>query len=157
MNKITLKINEVYELNTELNGIISNKTGEVIKGGLLGEKLNITVKYWLTKLNDELRKHIDSVENLKEDLIKKIGNVDKDGNIFIPMRINEVFDKDNILLSYDINPTFIEFQKEFEKLLQEEVEITYRQIKLEDISIETEITPNILFKLIQKPAEESAN
>lgn len=149
MKQIKLKLFEVYELNSELKGIINTSTGEKLSKGLLDEKLSITTKYWLTDLNDKLEKEINSVDKIKEDLIKKLGTADDQGNISLAMRINEVFDKDNNIVSYDYNPAFVEYQTEFNKLLQEEVEISYREFKLEDIDIETEVNPKILFKLIQ--------
>lgn len=149
MKQIKLKLFEVYELNGELRGIINQQTGEKVSKGLLDEKLSITVKYWLTDLSDKLEKEIKSVDKIKEELLKKLGTADDQGNISLSMRINEVFDKDNNIVSYDINPVFLEYQTEFNKLLQEEVEISYREFKLEDIDVETEVNPNILFKLIQ--------
>ena len=148
MEKITLKLYEVFELNAELKGIINQQTGEIIRKGLLDEKLSISVKYWLDRLSEKLKKEIDSIEKLKEESIKKLGTADKDGNISIPMRINEVFDKDNILISYDMNPVFVEYQKEISSLMEQECEFEYNLLTLEDINIKTEVNPKILFKLI---------
>ena len=150
MEKIILKLHEVYELNLELKGSINQQTGETIKKGILDEKISISVKYWLDKLSLKLKTEIDLVEKLKEEIIKKLGVVDEQGNYSIPLRINEKFDDKDELLSYDVNPTFLEYQSEFEKLINQEVEIEYNAINLEDINIQSEVYPRILFKLTKQ-------
>jgi hypothetical protein len=150
MEKIILKLHEVYELNLELKGSINQQTGETIRKGILDEKISISVKYWLDKLSLKLKTEIDLVEKLKEEIIKKLGVVDEQGNYSIPLRINEKFDDKDELLSYDINPTFLEYQSEFEKLINQEVEIEYNAINLEDINIQSEVYPRILFKLTKQ-------
>ena len=150
MEKITLKLHEVYELNLELKGSINQQTGEVIRKGILDEKLSISVKYWLDKLSSKLKKEIDAIEKLKEESIKKLGVADEEGNYSIPLRINEKFNDKDELLSYDVNPTFLEYQAEFEQLINQEVEIEYNAINLEDINIQSEVYPRILFKLTKQ-------
>jgi hypothetical protein len=150
MEKITLKLHEVYELNLELKGSINQQTGEVIRKGILDEKLSISVKYWLDKLSEKLKTEIDFIEKLKEESIRKLGVVDEQGNYSIPLRINEKFNDKDELLSYDVNPTFLEYQSEFEKLINQEVEIEYNAINLEDINIQSEVYPRILFKLTKQ-------
>jgi hypothetical protein len=150
MEKITLKLHEVYELNLELKGSINQQTGETIRKGILDEKISISVKYWLDKLSLKLKTEIDLVEKLKEEIIKKLGVVDEQGNYSIPLRINEKFDDKDELLSYDVNPTFLEYQSEFEQLINQEVEIEYNAINLEDINIRSEVYPRILFKLTKQ-------
>jgi len=150
MEKITLKLHEVYELNLELKGSINQQTGEIIRKGILDEKLSISVKYWLDKLSEKLKTEIDFIEKLKEESIRKLGVVDEQGNYSIPLRINEKFNDKDELLSYDVNPTFLEYQSEFEKLINQEVEIEYNAINLEDINIQSEVYPRILFKLTKQ-------
>lgn len=149
MEKIKLKLSEVYGLNAELKGLSNQQTGEIIQKGILDENLSIKTKYSLSKVSTQLVKEIESVEKLREEIIKKYGDVDKDNNYFIPQRINEVIDEETKqVVSFDINPKFIQFQTEFESLLQEEVEIDYTPILLDQIDIKSEINPSILFKLI---------
>ena len=150
MEKTTLKLHEVYELNLELKGATNQQTGEVLKKGLLNEKLSIATKYWLDKLSEKLLKEIEPIEKLKEETIKKLGQEDENGGYFIPMRVNEKFDKDNKLVSYDINPTFTEYQEEVAKLMNQEVEIEHNTINLEDINTQSEVYPKILFKLTKQ-------
>ena len=150
MEKTTLKLTEVYELNLELKGATNQQTGEVLKKGLLDEKLSISTKYWLDKLSEKLLKEIEPIEKLKEETIKKLGQEDENGGIFIPMRVNEKFDENGKLLSYDINPTYIEYQEEVAKLMNQEVEIEHNAINLEDINTQSEVYPRILFKLTKQ-------
>jgi hypothetical protein len=147
MEKTTLKLHEVYELNLELKGATNQQTGEVLKKGLLDEKLSISTKYWLDRISEKLLKEIEPIEKLKEETIKKLGQEDENGGYFIPMRINEKFDDEGKLVSYDINPTFTEYQEEVTKLMNQEIEIEHNVINLEDINTQSEIYPRILFKL----------
>jgi hypothetical protein len=151
MEKIKLKLSEVYGLNVELKGFTDPQTGELLQKGILDENLPIRTKYSLSKVSTQLTKEIESVEKLREELIKKHSDEDKDGNYFIPQRINEVIDEETKeVISFDINPKFIEFQKEFNSLLQEEVSIEYTPIALDQIDIKSQINPIILFKLISE-------
>ena len=112
MEKIKLKLSEVYGLNAELKGLSNQQTGEIIQKGILDENLSIKTKYSLSKVSTQLVKEIESVEKLREEIIKKYGDVDKDNNYFIPQRINEVIDEETKqVVSFDINPKFIQFQK----------------------------------------------
>jgi hypothetical protein len=150
MEKITLKLHEVYELNLELKGSINQQTGEVIRKGILDEKISISVKYWLDKLSSKLKEEIDVVEKLKEESIKKLGVLDEQGNYSIPLRINEKFDDKGESLSYDVNPSFLEYQSEFEILINQEVDIEFYPINIEDINVQSEVYPRILFKLTKQ-------
>jgi hypothetical protein len=69
MEKISLKLFEFYNLDSELNGVVNQQTGEKVSEGLLSEKLKLTTKYWLTELSKKVLAEKTSVESLKEDLI----------------------------------------------------------------------------------------
>jgi predicted RNA-binding protein with RPS1 domain len=148
MNKIKLTLAEIYQLNYELLGITNQSTGEKITKGILDERLSISVKYHLSKISDKLLKEIEHIEKLKEEHITKVGTKDEDGKIFVSMRINEVKDEEGKLISSDINPAYIQLQETFNKFMEEEFEIEYKEMFVEDINIETDINPVILFKLI---------
>ena len=148
MKKITLKIKEVYELFNELKGLKDPQTGQLISKGLLEEKLLISVKYSLDNLADTLLAEIKKIEDLKQEAIKRLGKEDENGGIFLPMRVDEVFDEEGKLISANVNPSFIEYQKEIDELLNNECVIEYREVTLDQLNIETEVNPHILFKLI---------
>ena len=80
MEKISLKLHEFYSLEVDLNGLTNQQTGEVVAKGLLSEKIKLTTKYWLSDLNKKATAEKEAVESLKEELIKKHGTEDKDGN-----------------------------------------------------------------------------
>jgi hypothetical protein len=150
MEKVTLKLQEFYSLESELNGIVNNQTGEVVAKGLLSEKIKLTTKYWLYDLSKKVSTEKESVEKLKEELIKKYGK-EENGRINIPVYINEVIDDETKeLMSREINPDFISFQNDFNSLLQEERELEYHPFKLEEFeNVETNGVYTTFFKLIK--------
>jgi len=149
MEKISLKLFEFYNLDSELNGVVNQQTGEKVSEGLLSEKLKLTTKYWLTELSKKVTAEKTSVESLKEELIKKHGEADENGNIGIQMYIDVVKDEDGNIVEGKPNPKFIEFQNEFNTLLQEEKELEYKPVNLNELeSIETEGNYSTFFKLV---------
>ena len=158
MEKVTLKLSEFYQLEAELNGVVNQSTGEQLSKGLLSEKIKLTTKYWLHDLNKKVAAEKESVEKLKEELIKKYGKEDEEGRISIPLYINEVVDDETKeIVSREINPDFVKFQNDFNALLSEERELEYKSFKLEDFeSVETDGVYNTFFKLIKVNEEENA-
>ena len=149
MEKISLKLYEFYNLDSELNGVVNQQNGEKVSSGLLAEKLKLTTKYWLTELSKKVTAEKAVVETLKEELIKKHGETDETGNISIPMYINITKDEEGNIVSGENNPKFIEFQNEFNELLQEEKELEYKTIKLNELeNIESEGNYPVFFKLV---------
>jgi len=150
MEKVTLKLHEFYSLAAELNGVVNNQTGEVFSKGLLAEKIKLSTKYWLTELTKKVTAEKEAVEKLKEDLIKKYGTEDENSNVSIPMYINIITDESGEVTSRDINPQFVEFQNEFNALLQEEKEIEYKEFKLSDFdNVESDGVYTTFFKLVK--------
>ena len=150
MEKVTLKLHEFYALDAELNGVMNQQTGEVIAKGLLGEKIKLTTKYWLTDLSKKAAAEKEAVEKLKEDLIKKHGEEDEKGGVSIPMYINIVTNEQGETTSKEVNPKFVEFQNAFNTLLQEEKELEYKAFKLEEFeSVESDGVYNTFFKLVK--------
>ena len=160
MEKITLKLFEFYNLDAELNGLTNQSTGESISVGLLREKLPLVTKYWLTELGKKVAAEKASVEELKNDLIKKFGKEDDKGGISIPMVIDELDADGNVVMTTDadgkevakkvFNPDFQQFEKEFNELLQTEKELEYKPILLSDLAkLETEENYVTLFKLVK--------
>ena len=149
MEKISLKLFEFYNLDSELSGVMNQQTGEKISAGLLAEKLKLTTKYWLTELAKKVAAEKTTVETLKEELIKKHGEADETGNISIPMYIDIVKDEDDKIIDGKNNPKFIEFQNEFNALLQEEKELEYKPVNLSELeNIESDGNYPTFFKLV---------
>ena len=142
MAHIKLTLQEIYKLDTELNGFVNQATGEMLSFGLLREKLNLPTKYWLTDLAKRTSLEKSIIDSLKLELIKKYGTKDKDENFEILVWIDDSKSK--------FNPLYIQFQEEFNTLLQEEKDIEYHEFKLDDFkNIETSDNYTIFYKLIQ--------
>ena len=150
MEKVTLKLAEFYQLEVELNGVTNQQTGEVVSKGLLSERVKLTTKYWLVDLAKKITAEKESIDKLREELVKKYG-VEENGNISIPIYINEVIDDETKeLVSREVNPNFVSFQNDFNSLLQEERELEYHPFKLEEFeNVETDGVYITFFKLVQ--------
>jgi hypothetical protein len=154
MNKIKLKLHEFYSLEAELNGVINQETGQVIIASLISQTKKLTTKYWLNDLAKKVAVEKEAVESLKQELIKKHGEADEEGSVFIPMYINIVKDEEGNTVSRDANPKFIEFQNDFNALLNEEREVEYKGFKLEEFeNVEGEGIYSTFFKLIEVSPE----
>jgi hypothetical protein len=142
MAHIKLTLQEIYKLDTELNGFVNPSTGEILSLGLLNEKLSLPTKYWLTDLAKKTSSEKLVIDQLKEDLIAKYGTKDKDNIFEIVIWTDET--------KTDFNPLYVQYQQEFSALLQEEKEIEYQAFKLDDFkNIETSDNYTIFYKLIQ--------
>jgi hypothetical protein len=150
MEKITLKLSEFYQLAAELEGVVNQQTGEKLSNGLLNEKVKLTTKYWLSDLAKKVGAEKEAVEKIKNELIQKHGNADETGNISIPLYINEQTDEEGKVISREINPKFVEFQNEFNALLEETRDLEHKGFKLEELdSVESADNYPVFFKLIK--------
>jgi len=150
MEKTTLKLYEFYNLEAELNGVTNPQTGEVTSKGLVAEKIKMTTKYWLNDLAKKVVAEKEACEALKQELIKKFGEADDQGNISIPMYINVVTNEEGQVVSRDINPNFAEFQNEFNAVLNEDKELEHKAFSLEELeNVESEGKYTTFFKLIK--------
>ena len=83
-------------------------------------------------------------------MIKKYGTEDEKGGIAIPMYINIVTNEEGEVTSREVNPKFVEFQNEFNALLQEEKEVEFKEFKLAEFdSVESEGVYVTFFKLVK--------
>jgi hypothetical protein len=152
MEKISLKLHEFLTLEAELFGVKNQQTGEVTSKGLLNEKLSLVAKFWLNELGKKVAAEKESVEKLREELIKKLGT-EEEGQVFIKM-YDEVKDEEGNVVSRSLTQNFIEFNQEYDKLLNEEKEIEYRPFELSELAnVETEGNLNVFFKLVKAPTE----
>jgi len=156
MKNQSLKLFELLNLEAELTGATNNQTGEKIIEGLLNQKLPVITKYYLNNLVDTLGREKKVIDSLRDELIKKHGTEDKDGNVGISMVIEteKVDDKGEPIK--DINPSYIAFNDEYGELLNQEKEIKLPQIKLDNLDrIETKDNYVLVFKyLIDEPSVE---
>ena len=150
MEKISLKLSEFYQLDAELNGVVNQQTGEKLSNGLLSEKVKLTTKYWLSDLAKKVAAEKEAVEKVKNELIQKHGEADASGNISIPFYANEQVDEEGNVISREVNSKFVEFQNEFNSLLNEERELEHKGFKLEELeSVESDDNYPVFFKLIK--------
>jgi hypothetical protein len=157
MKTQSFKLFELLQLEAELAGVLDQKTGERILEGLLSQKLSLTTKYWLNGLVETLGTEKKAIDALRDELIKKHGDEDSNGNIGISMYV-ETGEKDadgNALSA--INPKYAEFNAEYSALLNESKDIKVPQIKLSELDkIETEENYSLVLKyLVTLPVEET--
>lgn len=153
MEKISLKLFEFLNLEAEVNGLINQQTGETISKGLLGEKLNMITKYWITDLNKKLTEQKESINKLRDELIQKHGDQDEQGGYQLSPSIKKedgVDEDGSPLFTNEMNPSFFEFQKEYNDLLNQERDLEYKPFNIEDFAqVETEGNYQTFFKLIK--------
>jgi hypothetical protein len=154
MAKKTLRLGEILQLESEVNGLVNPQTGKEIFIGFRKHKLSLKTKYWLTELGERLSAERKAVETLRDDIIQKHGEDDGKGGIQIGMFIEQK-DENDVVISREVNPKYIDFQKEYNELLSEEKEIEYTPLTIEDLENAGDTTDNysILFQLVSKPTE----
>lgn len=142
MNKKSLKLIQFYNLEAELNGVTNPQTGEKLTNGILSEKLQLKTKYWLSDLYKKAKEQTDICSAFRDELIKKYGE-EVDGAISISPSIEEDGKK-------VVNPKFVSFQEEFNALLNEEREIEYKELNIDELgNIETTEVYENLFSLLK--------
>ncbi len=151
MDKITLKLGDVLQLESEINGYVDPQSGEQIYEGFSKQNLSIILKYELSDFSATLKSERSKVEALRDELIKKYGEEDGNGGIMVKMR-NDVKDEEGNVTGTVINPKYLEFDKEYGTLLNQEIEIEYPEITKEDLKDagKTKDKYQVLFKLIKK-------
>lgn len=156
MEKIKLKLGEVLQLESEINGYSDPKSGEVIFEGFTKQNLSIILKYELSDFSTVLKGERTKVDTLRDELIKKHGEEDGKGGIMVKMYTNEVFDENNVLVTADYNPKYIEFDKEYGTLLDQEIELEYPEITKEDLKEagKSKDKYQVLFKLVKKEVKK---
>uniref|UniRef100_A0A6H2A0L9 Uncharacterized protein n=1 Tax=viral metagenome TaxID=1070528 RepID=A0A6H2A0L9_9ZZZZ len=97
-----------------LNGEIFEAKPQLDK--LLGKELPVKVAYGLAKMANKLNVEFQTIELVRNGLIKKYGEADKDN----PMQISVKQDGEN----------FQKFVAEFTELMNQEVEVVIEKVKL---------------------------
>jgi hypothetical protein len=156
MKTQSLKLFELLNLEAELAGATNPQTGEKIIEGLLNQKLPVVTKYHLNILLSNLSAEKKTIDALRDELIKKHGTEDENGNVGISMVIETKKIDDNGEPVKDINPAYIAFNDEYGELLNQEKDIKLPQIQLSNLDkIETKDNYVLVFKhLIEQPSVE---
>jgi uncharacterized membrane protein YheB (UPF0754 family) len=156
MKTQSLKLFELLNLEAELAGATNNQTGEKIIEGLLNQKIPVVTKYYLNALVESLATEKKVIDSLRDELIKKHGTEDENGNVGISMVIETKKIDDSGEPVKDINPAYIAFNDEYGELLNQEKDIKLPQIQLSNLDkIETKDNYVLVFKyLIDEPSVE---
>ena len=151
MEKITLRLGDILQLENEINGFVNPETGKQVYEGFIKQKLSIILKYELTELSELLTKERKKVDRLRDELIKKYGEDDGKGGVFVKM-FDETKDEEGNVISSKINENYLKFDDEYGTLLSTEKEIEYPEITKEDLKEAGKSNDDykVLFKLIKK-------
>lgn len=145
MAEYKLSLAQVLNLSLELEGHKDPKSGEFLVKGILNQELNLLAKYWLTKLAKTVADEKSKIEAIRNDLVKKYGEDDGNGNIQIKIHADA--------MGTQFNHKYLEFTNEFATLLAEKTTIQYEPIKLSLISkIDTTENYVILYDLVDATA-----
>lgn len=141
MEKTTLKLYEFLSLEAELLGTTNQQTGEVVSKGLLSENIRLVIKYWLTELTKKASAEKTAINEMRDDLLKKHL---KEGETSIQTII---VNKDG---TQEVNPAYLEFDKELAELLQEEKQLEHFSFSLDHFNnVESSNNYSTFFKLIK--------
>ena len=151
MEKITLKLGDILQLESEINGYVDPETRTTIYEGFSRQNLSILLKYELSDLSTVLKAEKTKVDALRDELVKKYGEDDGKGGIIVKMH-NEVKDDEGNVVGQVINPQYIKFDEEYGVLLSQDKEIEYPEITKEDLKEAGKSKDKYLalFKLVKK-------
>ena len=147
LKSISLKLAEFLIINVEINGT-KDEQGNKIKKGIIDENISFSGRYWLNELESLIKDEVTSIEAIRNELIKKYGEV---VNEQIIIR-NEIQDSNG---NNVMNPNFIEFMNEWQKLIETDKTINYYPLPLSGFSkvesdTETSVEYKLIFRFIEK-------
>jgi biopolymer transport protein ExbD len=133
MEKVTLKLVEFYNLETELNGAFNQQANQLIIRGLLNETIKLSTKIKLTDLLKKVQVEIEAINSKRNELVEKHGEKQEDGSFLITPFINIQTNEQGEITSREDNPKFQEFQQELQAFLQEEKEFEFEPFTSVDL------------------------
>jgi hypothetical protein len=157
--KTKLSLGELYALESEINGVTNPETREKVSKGIMGHPLPMVVRYHLNNLVEIVGAEKKSIDTMRDELITKLGE-SSDNGFSLPTfkdkldaegqpELNEKGEAVKIL-----NPNFIEFNDEMNKLLVEEKEIAHYPFTIEHLDFNTDESYPVFFKLLRSKEEE---
>lgn len=151
MEKVKLSLKDALQLESELNGLVNQQTGEIIYDGFLKQNLSIIKKYELKETVEFLQNERKKVDELRNELIKKYGKDDGKGGLSVVM-LDEVLNDEGVVVSRKFNENYLEFDKEYAELLKKEVEFDFPEVTKDDLKRagDTQDDYIVLFKLVKK-------
>jgi hypothetical protein len=140
MEKIKLTLGQVLELDAELNGFIDPQTTEKVLDGFLKQNISMLVRYRMSTLVNNVAAEKATIDKMRDELVTKHGDQTESGyNVVLRLESGE------------INPKFLDFQREYSEFLTETTDIEYKPLAPKDIEeVVTTENYNILLKLIQE-------
>jgi hypothetical protein len=154
MKTHSFKLFELINLEAELAGVVNPQTGDQVFKGLLQKNILITDKYWLNDLVGKLGDEKKVIESLREEIIKKYGVEDLNGNIGISMFLDEEETLADGTTQKKINPAYIEFNTEYGDLLHQEKNFQVYTFPLKDLEgIKAEESYPLTFKYLVESLE----
>lgn len=149
--KLELELGKLLDLEIEINGFFDKNNGKTIINGFINQKIPLYVKYTLSELSTYLIEQKKIVESLRDEIVKKYGVENEKGDVFLSMYVNEIKDESGNVISNTINEKYLEFEKEYNELLNTKKEITYTPIDVEILKkIETTENYPLLYLLVNK-------
>lgn len=151
MEKITFKLGDILQLESEINGYTNPQDGTKVYEGFIKQNLSIILKYELKELGETLKSERNKVESLRDELIRKYGEVNEKGELRV-MMYDDIKDENGNVISMKFNDKYLEFDKEYSTLLDQEKEIEYPEITKDDLKKagDTKDDYQLLFKLIKR-------
>ncbi len=119
MKEVELSLKEIFALHSRINGDESN-------GGLLDSDLSMIERFWLNDLNDQLNRICGGVRNLRDDMIRRRGKPDSEGNVLIKATEEAellIEGKTRKILTY--TKEFLDFQSEYNQLMKESYKLAF--------------------------------
>jgi hypothetical protein len=111
MNKIEFTKRELLQLEFELNGGVTHD-GSITYEGFLRQYLPVNLKYELQTLSEYLVNFLNEIMEIRENLLLKHGTPNEKGVVVVNSDL---------------------FNKEFDEILNQTIEIEYPDIFLEDV------------------------
>ena len=126
MNKIALQLRKIIDIHDKL-------VGSDQQSGILEGPLTMIERFWLNDLAARASKIRKEVTDLRDEMIRRRGKPDQEGNIVIKATEEiEIEVNGELRKALAYTEEFLAFQKEYEELLEEVVKIEINE-RISDI------------------------
>ena len=124
MKEIELTLKEIFALHSSING-------DETSGGLLDTDLSMVERFWTNDLNDQLNKICGGVRNLRDDMIRRRGKPDSEGNVLIKATEEvELMIEGEVKKVLTYTKEFLDFQNEYSQLMNETYKLNIKDCVL---------------------------